>query len=118
MGKVVAKKGDKINATDTHIEMAPAGPTPATHTFAGVVDDEVAANDVIGEIEAVKAVAELYAPLSGKIVEVNENLQDDSSAINGSPYEDGWMIKVQLSDKSELDGLLSAEGYAELTAAE
>jgi len=75
------------------------------------VDDEVKQADSFGTIEAVKAVSDLFSPVSGKIVGVNEMLQDQPEIINASPYDDGWMIKVELSEVSELDSLLSAEEY-------
>ncbi|MBD3287708.1 glycine cleavage system protein GcvH [candidate division KSB1 bacterium] len=64
-----------------------------------------------GSIEAVKAVSDLFAPVSGTVVEVNSALEDKPELINQDPYGDGWMIKIKLSDKSELDSLLSAEQY-------
>lgn len=64
-----------------------------------------------GTIEAVKAVSDLYAPLSGEIVEVNNLLQDQPELINTDPYGEGWMIKIKISDESELQGLLAAEDY-------
>jgi len=75
------------------------------------VDDEFKQADPFGTIEAVKAVSDLYSPVSGKIVEVNEMLEDQPEIINASPYDKGWMIKIELSDVSELDALLSADEY-------
>lgn len=72
---------------------------------------EVKAMDAFGTIEAVKAVSDLYAPVSGKIVEKNKTLDDDPMTVNRDPYGDGWMIRIEISDKSELDNLLSAEDY-------
>lgn len=68
--------------------------------------------DSAGTIEAVKAVAELYAPLSGEVVEVNPALEDAPETVNKDPYGEGWMIKLKVSDPSELDDLLDAAGYA------
>lgn len=70
--------------------------------------------DVFGTIEAVKAVSELYAPVGGEVVEVNEALEDDPALVNGDPYGDGWMIRLRVSDASELDELLTDTGYEEL----
>jgi len=67
--------------------------------------------DVFGTIEAVKAVSELYSPVSGEVVEVNEALEDDPALVNGDPYEGGWMIRIALRDPSELEELLTATGY-------
>ena len=69
-----------------------------------------------GEIESPKAVSELFAPVSGKVIEVNAELQDRPELVNEEPYEAGWMLKVQLSDLSEMDNLMSADQYDALTA--
>lgn len=71
----------------------------------------VSKGDSAGTIEAVKAVADLYAPLSGEVVEANSSLEDHPEAVNKDPYGDGWMIRVKASDPAELDGLLDAAGY-------
>ena len=65
-----------------------------------------------GTIEAVKAVSDLFSPVSGEVVEVNEGLEDDPSLVNSDPYGDGWMIKVRVADAAELDGLMDPTGYA------
>ena len=75
------------------------------------VGDETKQTDSFGTIEAVKAVSELYTPISGEIVEVNSQLEEQPDLINNNPYGDGWLIKLKISDKSELDQLLSAEAY-------
>jgi len=75
------------------------------------VDDEFKQGDAFGTIEAVKAVSDLFSPVSGKVVEVNEMLEDQPEIINSSPYDEGWMIKIELSDASEVDSLLSVEKY-------
>jgi glycine cleavage system H protein len=67
--------------------------------------------DVFGTVESVKAVSDLYAPLSGEVVEVNEGLTETPEAINADPYERGWMIRVRMADTSELDDLLNAADY-------
>ncbi|GAB4454784.1 MAG: glycine cleavage system protein GcvH [Armatimonadaceae bacterium] len=71
----------------------------------------LAADDVYGTVESVKAVSELYAPVSGEVIEVNEDLVGNESTINDSPYENAWMIKVRIKDASELESLLDADGY-------
>jgi len=68
-------------------------------------------HDVFGTIEAVKAVSELFAPVAGEAVEVNERLDKAPSLVNSDPYGDGWMIKVRLSDQSARDRLMSADAY-------
>lgn len=78
------------------------------------VGDEVKAGESFGTIEAVKAVSDIYAPVSGKVIEVNRELENDPMIVNQSAFEHGWMIKVQMSDESELETLLSAEHYADL----
>jgi glycine cleavage system H protein len=67
-----------------------------------------------GTIEAVKAVSDLFSPLSGEVIEVNEKLKDSTDLINKDPYGEGWIIKIKISDLSELNNLLSAEDYKKL----
>ena len=69
--------------------------------------------DEIGTIESVKAVAEVFTPIAGEIVEVNEALADDPELINEDPHVDGWLVKVRYSASSDLDGLMDAEAYGE-----
>jgi glycine cleavage system H protein len=68
-------------------------------------------DDVFGTVESVKAVSELYSPVAGEVVAVNDALPNNEGTINASPYEDGWMIKVRLKDPSALEELLTADGY-------
>ncbi len=75
------------------------------------VGSTVAANEFYAEVESVKAVSEVVAPLSGEIVEVNVALADAPEAINGDPYGDGWMVRVKLSDPKEADSLLKRDDY-------
>jgi len=75
------------------------------------VGDTIEAGEPFGSVESVKTVSELYAPISGTVVEVNEDLEDNPEYVNESPYEQAWMIVVEPSDDGELDGLLSAEQY-------
>ena len=74
------------------------------------VDDEVEAGEEFGAVESVKAASDLYSPVSGTVVEVNEALEDQPELINEDAFEN-WIIKVQLSDKSELDALMDAKAY-------
>ena len=82
------------------------------------VGREVKVEDSIGVIEAVKAVADLYSPLSGKIVEVNSNLGTAPETINKDPYGEGWILKLELSDPSEAEKLMDAAAYKEFLASE
>lgn len=77
-------------------------------------DEELEQEEVFGTIEAVKTVSDLYMPLSGTIIEVNENLESQPELVNKDPYDGGWMVKVEIKDKAEIDKLLSAEQYKAL----
>nr|WP_068130842.1 glycine cleavage system protein GcvH [Nosocomiicoccus ampullae] len=77
--------------------------------------DEIAKGDDFGSVESVKTVSELYAPVSGEVLEVNEELEDSPELVNESPYEEAWMLKVKLRDASELDELMDAAAYDEMT---
>ena len=76
----------------------------------------IAAGDTVGVIESVKAASDLYAPVSGEIVEVNDLLESAPERINSDPYGDGWIYKVALEDPEEIENLLDAEAYAESIA--
>ncbi|MFC0270891.1 glycine cleavage system protein GcvH [Metabacillus herbersteinensis] len=79
------------------------------------VGDEVKADEPFGSVESVKTVSELYAPISGKVVEVNEDLDDSPEFVNESPYEKAWMIVIEPSDVKEVDNLMTSEQYVEMT---
>jgi glycine cleavage system H protein len=76
----------------------------------------VAAGDSVGVIESVKAASDTYAPLSGEIIEVNDQLEDAPEQINNDPYGDGWMYKIALEDQEEVENLLDAEAYTDSIA--
>jgi glycine cleavage system H protein len=76
--------------------------------------DELDRGDVFGTVEAVKTVSDLFMPIAGKIIEVNENLEAEPETVNSDPYEKGWMIKIEISDESGLDDALSADEYKSL----
>ena len=78
------------------------------------VGTSVSKDEAYAEVESVKAVSDVVAPLSGEIVEVNEGLTDSPENVNSDPYGEGWMVKVRLSDQSELDQLLDVNQYKEL----
>ena len=80
------------------------------------VGTTVAAGDSVGVIESVKAASDTYAPISGEIVEVNEDLEDAPERINVDPYGDGWMYKMSIEDSEELENLLDAEAYTDSIA--
>ncbi len=82
------------------------------------VGAELSAGDESGVVESVKAASDIYAPLSGEVIEVNEELEESPELVNSDPYGDGWFFKLKLSDTTELDDLLDADGYAELCEAE
>ncbi|MGB5666905.1 MAG: glycine cleavage system protein GcvH [Maribacter sp.] len=81
------------------------------------VDETLDKDEIFGSVEAVKTVSDLFLPLSGEIIEFNENLEDEPEKVNSDPYGTGWMIKIKISDTSELDGLLSDIDYKELIGA-
>lgn len=78
--------------------------------------DEVRKDEAFGVIESVKAVSDLFSPVDGKVIEVNDPLLDSPGIVNEDPYEEGWMIKVQVTDPSDLDDLMSAEDYIDYVA--
>ncbi|MDP4086349.1 MAG: glycine cleavage system protein GcvH [Bacillota bacterium] len=78
------------------------------------VGDEITADEPFGSVESVKTVSELYAPISGKVVEINEELSDNPEFVNESPYEKAWMIVIEPSDSSEVDKLMTSEQYDEM----
>lgn len=84
--------------------------------YVDIADDiaELKSGETFGTIEAVKTVADLFAPVSGKVVEVNRSLNDSPEVVNKDPYGDGWMIKVELSNPAELDSLMDVEAYKAL----
>lgn len=77
-------------------------------------DEELEREEVFGTVEAVKTVSDLFMPVSGKVLEFNEEIESDPGVVNSDPYGEGWMIKVELSDPSELEDLLSASDYKNL----
>jgi glycine cleavage system H protein len=78
------------------------------------VGDEFSQGDTVGTIESVKAVADLFLPVSGEIVEINEEVVDSPELVNSGPMDDGWLLKVKLSDMSEVDNLMDAQAYQDL----
>ena len=80
------------------------------------LDETLDKDEVFGTIEAVKTVSDMFIPVSGTVIEFNEALEDAPESINNDPYHEGWIVKVEISDLSELDDLLDAQAYSELLA--
>ena len=78
------------------------------------VGKEIKKGDELCVVESVKSVSEIYAPISGKIANVNKNLEDVPETINESPYDEGWLVEIEISDKSEIDELLDSKSYKKL----
>jgi glycine cleavage system H protein len=81
------------------------------------LDKQVSREEVFGTVEAVKTVSDLFSPLSGKVLEINKQLESSPETVNADPYGGGWMIKMSIDDTSEVDDLLTAEQYADLVEA-
>lgn len=80
------------------------------------LDSEIALNEVFGTVEAVKTVSDLFMPVGGKVIEMNPTLEDKPELVNEDPYGEGWIIKIDISDLSEVDSLLSPEEYKNMIA--
>ena len=80
--------------------------------------ESFAANESFGSVESVKAVSEIFTPISGEVAEVNESLNDEPEKVNKDPYTDGWMIKMKMKSSGEVDSLLTAAEYEDFTKAE
>ena len=78
------------------------------------IDQNVKMGDVFGTVEDVKTVSDLFMPISGDVIELNEKLESEPELVNNDPYGDGWMVKIKFENKSELDSLLDAQGYEKL----
>jgi glycine cleavage system H protein len=77
---------------------------------------EFSKDDAFGTVEAVKTVSELYAPIDGEVVEINEELEDEPEVVNTDPYGNGWMVRIKIADPDQLNELMSAEEYQEIIA--
>ena len=78
------------------------------------VDESLKQEEVFGSVEAVKTVSDLFIPVSGKVIEVNQKIEDSPEIINEDPYGDGWIIKIEVSNPSDIDALMSSEEYKNL----
>jgi len=119
---------DKINYTKEHEwcivkdDIATIGITDFAQSELGdivfvefpEIDNEIKKDDAVGTIEAVKTVADIYSPLSGKIIEVNTSLEDEPNLINDDPYKSGWIFKLKIIDMNEKDSLLNSNEYKDL----
>jgi len=81
------------------------------------LDEEIEKEKVFGTVEAVKTVSDLFMPVSGKVIEINEVLEDAPEKVNSDPYGEGWMIKIKTNDLTQLDDLLDSEAYKKLIGA-
>ena len=80
--------------------------------------DQFAANESFGSVESVKAVSEVFTPVTGEVTSINESLADEPEKVNGDPYGNGWMIRIRMSNPGEVDSLLTAAEYEDFTKAE
>lgn len=105
----IKREGDKVRIGITEFAQSELGDI----VFVELPEegDEIETDEPFGSVESVKTVSELYAPISGKVVEVNEDLDDSPEFVNESPYDKAWMVVVEPADETELDELLTAEQY-------
>jgi glycine cleavage system H protein len=80
------------------------------------VGDTISRDSAYGEVESVKAVSDVVAPLSGEVIEVNQKVVDEPETVNADPYGDGWLVRIRLADQSEADSLLDVEAYKQVVA--
>jgi glycine cleavage system H protein len=81
------------------------------------LDEELSEGEVMGSIEAVKTVSDIFMPLSGTVIEINENLESNPETVNSDPYNEGWLAKIEISNPDEINALLNADGYKKLIGA-
>lgn len=105
-------EGDVATIGITHFAQGELG--DIVYVDVDTVDETVAKDAVFGTIEAVKTVSDLFMPLTGEVIEFNEVLADEPAKINTDPYGDGWIIKVKITNLSQVDDLLDAQAYSEL----
>lgn len=108
----VKVEGEKVRIGITHFAQSELG--DIVFVELPEVGDEITADEPFGSVESVKTVSELYAPISGKVVEVNEELSDSPEFVNESPFEKAWMIVIEPSALSEMDNLMTAEQYEKM----
>jgi glycine cleavage system H protein len=108
-------EGDKATIGITHFAQSELG--DIVYVDIDTVGETLSKEEVFGSVEAVKTVSDLFMPVSGEVLEFNEALEDAPETVNSDPYGEGWMIKCNISDSSELDDLLSSDAYKELIGA-
>lgn len=108
----VKTEGDKVRIGITDFAQSELG--DIVFVELPEVGDEIEADEPFGSVESVKTVSELYAPINGRVVEVNEDLDDSPEFVNESPYEKAWMIVVEPTNSGEMDKLMSAEEYSDM----
>lgn len=111
----VSIDGDVATVGITHFAQSELG--DIVYVEVETLDQTLDKDEVFGTVEAVKTVSDLFLPLSGEIIEFNDDLESEPEAVNSDPYGKGWMIKVKISDVSEVEELLSNEDYAALIGA-
>ena len=111
----VSLEGDVATVGITHFAQKELG--DIVYVEVETLDQTLEKNEVFGTVEAVKTVSDLFLPLSGEIIEFNEALESTPESVNSDPYGAGWMIKIKISNSSEIDSLLSSESYKELIGA-
>lgn len=81
------------------------------------LDETLEAEEIFGTVEAVKTVSDLFIPVSGEIIEFNESLEDEPEKVNSDPYGEGWMVKIKMTDESQVDSLLDSDAYKAIISA-
>ncbi|MBL4569032.1 MAG: glycine cleavage system protein GcvH [Flavobacteriaceae bacterium] len=108
----IRAEGDTVTIGITHFAQSELG--DIVYVDVDTLDENLDKDEVFGSVEAVKTVSDLFMPLSGEVTEFNENLEDEPELVNKDPYGAGWMVKIAISDASQLEDLLDAEAYQNL----
>jgi len=111
----VSVEGDIATVGVTHFAQSELG--DIVYVDVDTVGDVVEKDEVFGSVEAVKTVSDLFMPISGEVIEFNNALEDEPEKVNKDPYGEGWMIKIKISDPSQIEELLSANDYKEIIGA-
>lgn len=108
-------EGNTATVGITHFAQSELG--DIVYVDVDTLNETIEKEEVFGSVEAVKTVSDLFMPITGEIIEINEALADEPEKVNTDPYGEGWMIKISISDASQIEELLSASAYAELIGA-